>query len=623
MHMMRHWTETPSNPARRSGLFLHEIFASEAARAPDHLAVELAEERLTYRELDQRTNRLARHLAVLGVGPDMLVGILLDRSVEMIVTVLAVLKSGGAYVPLDPEHPRDRLEFILNDTGIAVLVTQDRLTASVSGWNGRIVSVDGDANTLAALSPGPVSVKLHPHNLAYVIFTSGSTGKPKGVLVEHRGLANLAEMLRVAFEVGETDHILQFARLGFDASIWEIAMALAAGASLHLLPRIDSADLISRTMLENRITIDTLPPSLLPALDDRSFKDLRTLIVAGEACAPATAAAWYLGRRMVNAYGPTETTVCASFGDIADPAHIGIGRPIANAAIYLLDEAMNPVPVGVAAELYVGGAGVARGYLSRPGLTAERFVPSPFGTGERLYRTGDLARYRPDGDIEFLGRIDHQIKVRGFRIEPGEIEAALRPLPGIRDVAVLAKKDDDGDNRLVAYLVVALGTTLDIAAIRQAAHAFLPDYMVPSAFVALDRLPLTPNGKLDRDALPAPGHTRTAPGTILAPRTPLEALLVGIWKQVLRLDAVGIDENFFDVGGNSLLIVKVRDFLAGRGVAVPDLTDFFRFPKIINLAEAMSTEKSAPQSETNVLTERGATRADGLRRLRSRGGPAR
>ncbi len=567
---------------------LPELFAAQVARSPDAIAVIFEDERLRYGELDRRANRLAHHLRARGVGPETVVGLCLARSLDLIVGLLGILKAGGAYLPLDPDYPQARLAFMLEDAGAEVLVTQDalleRLSAATAARVPVIVRLDADAPAIAAAPQSPPAVALDPGNLAYVIYTSGSTGTPKGVGVAHAGIPNLAGAQIERFAIDGQSRVLQFASPSFDAVISEIATVLLSGAALVVPPGERSGGALSSLLREQSITHATLPPGLLAELPDDA--PLATLIVAGDACPADMVARWSKGRRMINAYGPTETTVCASMSEaLAGFAAPPIGRPIWNTRIYVLDGYLAPVPAGVAGEIYIAGAGLARGYLGRAGLTAERFVADPYGAaGSRMYRTGDLGRWRPDGVLEFVGRADAQVKLRGFRIEPGEIEAVLLRHPGVAQAAVIAREDLPGQKRLVAYVVPrSEGEDLAAGALRAHVGASLPDYMVPSGFVVLDRLPLTPNGKLDRRALPAP--VLRGEGLWRAPRTPREEILCALFAEVLGVAGVGIADNFFALGGHSLLAMRlISRIRAGLDVEVPIRT-LFEAPTVAALAD--------------------------------------
>jgi len=577
-------------------LFLHDLVAGWASRTPEAVAVEHAGRRLSYRDLDRRANQLARHLATLGVGRGVPVGICVERSLEMVVGLLGVLKSGGGYLPLDPGYPEERLAFMTSDCGLLVQLTQESLEGVLPQSWGFTVRLDADWERIAEESAEPVFPGLAADDLAYVIYTSGSTGQPKGVMVSHRGLGNLAREQAAQFGVEPGSQVLQFASLSFDASISEIAMALASGATLHLADRealLPGPDLLG-LLRERRISTVTLPPAVLAGLPVADLPDLHTLVVAGEACPLDVARRWGRGRRLVNAYGPTEATVCSTSAVFAgEISRLPIGRPIAGAQVYLLDGALQPVPSGVKGELYLGGLGLARGYWERPSLTAAAFVPHPFSVepGARLYRTRDLGRLLADGEIELLGRADSQVKLRGFRIELGEIEAALVQHPAVRDAVVLLQGGvGGGEPRLVAYVtesaeVPALKAMWGFLAAR------LPDHMLPSALVVLPALPLTANGKVDRRALPAPGAGQAQRGTpFVAPRTEIERFLAGLWAEVLKVEKVGVDDDFFELGGNSIngaiLVNRVQEELR----ATVHIVAVFDAPTVARLAADLTAQ---------------------------------
>ena len=535
---------------------LPELFAAQAAKTPDAVAVVFEDTSLTYSELDARSNQLAHHLRAFGVGPEVVVGLCVERSLEMLVALLGILKAGGAYLPLDPDYPAERLAFMLEDARATLLLTHSALIDRLPAHDARVVRLDAEWSAIAAQPTTAPASGLQPQNTGYVIYTSGSTGTPKGVSVTHGGIPNLAAVQIDRFAITSAARILQFASQSFDAALWEMVSALMGGAALVLIaPDKRAGDALARLIREQKITHATLPPVLLADLP--ADLPLATLVVAGEACSPDEVARWSPGRRMINAYGPTETTVCATMSDALSGAVVPpIGRPIWNTQVYVLDGCLQPVPAGVSGELYIAGAGLARGYLGRAGLTAERFVADPFGpAGSRMYRTGDMARWRADGVLDFLGRADTQVKVRGFRIEPGEIEAALVRHESVAQAAVIAREDQPGHRRLVAYVVANADHVPDAAALRTHLGASLPDYMVPSAFVTLDKLPLTPNGKLDRKALPAPDLTPAHVRRL--PRTPQEEMLCALFAEVLGLERVGIDDNFFELGGHSLLATRL------------------------------------------------------------------
>jgi amino acid adenylation domain-containing protein len=607
--VLQEWNRTEAEyPADRC---IHELFEAQAARTPDAVAIDFQGETLSYGALNRRANQLAHqlahHLAGLGVGAEVRVGICLERGAEMVVSVLAVLKAGGAYVPLDPAYPAERLAFLLADSAVPVLVTQESLRAALPAGDAvAVVSVDGDGARIAAESAENPALGVSSDHLAYVIYTSGSTGTPKGVMVPHRGVPNLAYAQARRFGIDATSRVLQFASFSFDAAVAEVFDALLTGATLVMAPReelLPGAELLE-TLRRGRVTVATLPPSVLAVLPPDDLPELRTVVSAGEAVDAATVERWSGGRAFVNAYGPTETTVCATAVRCeVDERAPSIGRALENVRVYVLDAAGRPAPLGVPGELYVGGVGVARGYLGRPGLTAERFVPDPFGgeTGARLYRTGDRVRWRADGTLEYLGRLDEQVKVRGFRIEPGEIEGALRRSEGVADCVVVARNDVPGGWRLVAYVVGAA----EADELREHLRRSLPEYMVPAAFVMLDAFPLTPNGKLDRKALPAPGSA-PAQERYVAPRTPVEEVLAEIWAETLRLERVGVTESFFALGGHSLLATRVVSRVRQVfGVEVP-LRALFDGPTVAELAGRVEEMRRAglPVLPPVVPTER-------------------
>ncbi|WP_213939264.1 amino acid adenylation domain-containing protein, partial [Pseudomonas sp. dw_612] len=536
--LLEDWNQTgtpyPDN------LCIHQLFEQQVSCAPDASALVHDGQHLSYAELNARANRLAHHLRELGVTADTRVAICLERSLEQVVAVLAVLKAGGAYVPLDPAYPAERLADMLTDSDPCVLLTHGAALAPPSGT--ARIDLQTDAHHWATLpADNPSLDGLTARHLAYVIYTSGSTGQPKGVMVEHRGLVNLSRAQIALYGLTPASRVIQFASFSFDACVWEMVMALGAGATLYLPSEPQRQVGLFDYLTEHRITHATLPPALLQGRTDLDALDrLETLVLAGEA--PSAALIQALGRRVQvhNAYGPTETTVCATDWAClstlsAEP--VSIGRPLPNTRAYVLDAHGEPVPVGVAGELWVGGVGVARGYLNREQLTAEQFKASPFLEGDRLYRTGDLVRYLADGNLEYLGRADQQVKIRGFRIELGEIETLLRGHPAVREAAVIARADDAGAKRLVAYVVPVSGDELSLAqTLRGHLQARLPDYMVPAAYVTLASLPLTTNGKLDQRALPAPDTTAFVQGAYEKPRGETEKLLAGIWQQLLGVE---------------------------------------------------------------------------------------
>ncbi|MET0396369.1 MAG: amino acid adenylation domain-containing protein, partial [Longimicrobiaceae bacterium] len=615
VQLLEEWTGT-ARPY--PGLGVHEQFQAQAARTPAAAALVAGDESLSYAELEARSNQLARHLAGLGVGPETRVGVCAERSPELVVALLAVLKAGAAYVPLDPSYPAERLAYVLEDSGVPVLLTQERLLEHVPAHGARVVCLDRDAGRVDAGSAEPLPLHAEPESLAYVIYTSGSTGTPKGVGVPHRALANHMGWMQRAFPLAADDRVLQKTPAGFDASVWEFWAPLLAGATLVMAPRDahrDPAELV-RTVASERITVLQVVPTLLGAMLDEGGLErcasLRRLFCGGEAlqAEPAARARALLGAEVVNLYGPTEVCIDATshaFAGREAGATVPIGRPVDNVTTRVLDPRGMPVPVGVAGELHLGGAQLARGYLGRPELTAERFVPDALaGTdhpGARTYRTGDRVRWLPTGELEFLGRVDAQVKVRGFRIELGEVEAVLAAVPGVRESAVVVREDAPGNRRLVAYVA----GEVEVESLRTRLHERLPEYMVPGAFVALERLPLNANGKLDRRALPAPAYG-SAEDRFVAPRTAAEEVLAGIWSQVLGVERVGVEEGFFDLGGHSLLATQVASRARRAfGVEVP-LRALFEARTVAGLAariEALRSTgaSSAPPMERVPRTE--------------------
>lgn len=579
---------------------IHEVFEELAERSGGAVALLNGEERLTYAELNARANQLAHYLRRLGVEPDVVVGLLLERSVEMLVGVLGILKAGGAYVPLDPSYPAQRLHFMLSDTQAPVVLTHERLRPRISQEPGRqILCLDTEWEQVAAERTENPTHIVGAGNLAYVIYTSGSTGTPKGTLVAHRGLCNVSREQIRAFGVGPGSRVLQFSSLSFDAFVFETVMALASGATLVVGDREDllPGPALVQLLRKQRVTLVTLPPSALAILPEDALPDLEIITVAGEACPAHLVERWAPGRRFFNLYGPTETTIWATMAPCSHGRRPPwIGKPIANTSAYVLDAWGSPVPVGVAGELYLGGDGLARGYLGRPELTAEKFVPDPFGPerGGRLYRTGDRVRWRDEGNLEFLGRVDAQVKVRGFRIELGEIEAVLGKCLGVQDCVVEARDDPRG-KRLVSYVVGEPGMRLEAGALREGLKARLPDHMVPSDWVFLEKLPVTPNGKVDRKALPRPETSQAARALVVAANE-TEKTIAAIWADVLGVAEVSVHDNFFDLGGHSLLLVRVHSRLSeSLNRAIP-IVDLFRYTTVHSLAAHLSgAEEESPK----------------------------
>ncbi len=580
---------------------LQQLFERQAAQTPEQTALIFGAERVTYQELNERSNQLAHYLRRLGVRPESRVGIMLHRSTEMVVAVLGVLKAGGAYVPLDPAYPAERLRFMLEDASVEVLVTEQSCVDMPGAHLLKVVMLDAERREIALESVHNPMCETRPENAAYVIYTSGSTGRPKGVLVAHRSVCNLATAQIKLFAIDAASRVLQFASFSFDASVSELFTSLLAGATLclarkeALLPGREFAELLR----EHAITTLTLPPSFLLAAAPDDLYALKTVVAAGEACPREAVERWASPSwRFLNAYGPTEITVCASAAECSTAeTKPHIGRAIANTEIYILDERMQPLPVGVYGELYVGGAGLARGYLNRAAATAAAFVPHPFSreAGARLYRTGDAARYLPDGNIDFAGRVDRQVKIRGFRIEPGEIEAALRQHADVRGAAVVERESGAGEKRLVAYVVATEHSGFSGADLRRWLKDMLPDYMVPSACVLIEQLPYTPSGKIDRTRLPAPEALMPeATENFIAPRTPVEEVLAGVWSEVLGAERVGAEDNFFDLGGHSLLATRVLSHVRRLFRRELPLQVVFEATTVAKLARAVVESETQP-----------------------------
>ncbi|HVA92130.1 MAG TPA: amino acid adenylation domain-containing protein, partial [Chloroflexota bacterium] len=589
---------------------VHELFAAQAARTPDAVALVCADHRLSYHELDQRANQLAHYLRGLGVGTETLVAICLERSLEMMVGLLGILKAGGAYVPLDPAYPAERLAFMLSDTHAPVLVTQARLLPVLPAHAARVVCLDTDWPTIARQDTTAVPDGADADHLAYLIYTSGSTGQPKGVLIPHRGLTNYLSWAVHAYDLTAGQSALVHSSLSFDLTITGLFTPLLGGGAVYLTPERQGVDgLVTALRAGPQFGLVKITPAHLEALSRLLTPQelagcTRAFIIGGENLTADAIEVWRTHApetMLVNEYGPTETVVgcCVYTVTEATPrtGSIPIGRPIANTHLYVLDAGLQPVPVGVAGELSIGGAGVARGYLNRPDLTAERFLPDPFADppDARLYRTGDLARRLPDGTLEYLGRLDQQVKLRGYRIELGEIEAVLVRQPGVANAVVLLREDQPGDKRLVAYIVPD-APSVDPDTLRAALRTTLPDYMIPAAFVVLDALPLTPNGKVDRRALPAPTAIESIDEEdFVALRTPVEELLGGMLATLLGLSRVGGNDNFFFLGGHSLLatqmITQIRTMF---DVDLP-LLQLFENPTVAELARMIGgTARKTP-----------------------------
>jgi len=597
------WNDTRSEfPA----VCTHQLFERQVERDPDAIAVVFNEQRLSYKELNQRANQIANRLRKLGVGPDKLVGVCLQRTPEMVAALLGVWKAGGAYVPLDPAYPQERLSFMVEDSGLQVLLTEERCRHLFTSIREKAVCLDSDWSANEPENNGNLDTVVTPSNLAYVMYTSGSTGKPKGAMILHRGLVNYLWWAVQTYKVQAGGSVPVHSSISFDLTVTSLYPALVSGGQVELLPEdVGAQNLLSALRRTKDRDLVKITPAHLEALSLQLRADevagmTRTFVIGGENLLAESLRLWRESApatRLINEYGPTETVVgCCVYEMLpGDPRNgsVPIGRPIANTQLYILDETLEPVPPGVMGELYIGGAGVARGYLNRPDLTRERFVPDPFsGQSEaRMYKTGDLARYREDGIIEYLGRVDNQVKVRGYRIELGEIEAALASDPGVQSCVVLAREDTPGEKQLVGYVVSRETRRPAAEELQDFLKVRLPEYMVPAKFVFLDVFPLTHNGKIDRNSLPAPLHEEARPshGSV-QPRNDTEEKLTSIWKEIFKIENIGVHDDFFDLGGHSLLAIKVVSRI--RDVFGVDLQvlSLFENPTIASLADCVAKE---------------------------------
>ena len=597
------WNDTRTDYQQQFGL--HQLIEQQVERTPHAIALIFGEERLTYRQLDARSNQLANYLCGIGVTADVPAGVLMERSVEMVVALLGILKAGGAYLPLDPQYPAERLAFMARDAKMSVVLAQHHLLEKLSDEEVRLLCLDTDWSEIARESEQSPNISVNPDQLAYVIYTSGSTGKPKGVMVSHRGIVNRLLWMQEAYQLSATDRVLQKTPFSFDVSVWEFFWPLITGARLVMARpggHLDSGYLVETIVQEQITAVHFVPPMLQIFLQQSGVSrcgSLRLVVSSGESLGVELQKQFHevIEAQLENLYGPTEASVDVtrwSSLELDESQVVPIGRPIANTQIYVLGSRGELVPAGVKGELFIAGAGLARGYLNRSELTAEKFIPNPFSeyAGARMYRTGDLARYLPDGNIEYLGRMDQQVKVRGFRIELGEIEAVLAEYKEVREAVAVIREDVADDRRLVAYVVAnGTGGELNNDDLRSWLRGKLPEYMVPSAFVQLSELPCTPNGKVDRRALPAPDVVRHE-SDYRPPETELEQLLAGIWEEVLRVGRVGIFDNFFDLGGHSLLLVQVQRKLQDALDREVSLMELFQYPRIESLAKHLSEQQS-------------------------------
>ena len=627
-------TTSADVPNRRT---VHGWFEAQVESTPDAVAVTFEGEDLTYRELNRRANQVAHHLKGLGIGPDALVGVFLERSLELVVGLLGILKAGGAYLPLDTVYPKDRIAFMLEDADAAVLLTQSTLVPHLPEHRSKVVCLDTDKASLdrePEMNPPQSST---PENLAYVIYTSGSTGRPKGVMVMHQNVVRLFTETECWFRFGPSDVWTLFHSYAFDFSVWEIFGALLYGGRLVIVPysMSRSPKEFRELLCEQRVTVLNQTPSAFRELiradarSDVTAQSLRLIIFGGEALDFGSLRDWFQRYgdqrpQLVNMYGITETTVHVTYRPLrSEDVVVGgslIGRAIQDLQLYVLDPHLQPVPVGVCGQIFVAGQGLARGYLNRPELTAARFIPNPFSKrlGDRLYRTGDLARRLPNGEIEYLGRIDNQVKIRGFRIELQEIEAVLCQHPAVREAVVIQREDVPGQKRLVAYLITHAPAP-EVRSLRELLKKKLPEYMVPAAFVFLEKLPLTASGKTDRKALPAPDCQQPElDGQFMPPQTELERKIASVWQKVLGLERVSIDEHFFDLGGHSLLLVQVHGALRETLQTEFPIVTLFEHPTVGSLAAHLSQLDSPAPKPTAQWRDRALHQKQALAQLRLR-----
>lgn len=582
---------------------LMDVFEQQVKRTPNSVALVDGDRCLTYAELNGRANTVGGYLRGLGVKPEVLVGLFMERSEEMVVGMYGILKAGGAYVPLDPEYPADRLSFMLEDAKVPVILTQSHLLRQLPEVAAQVICLDSEWSSICQGAGSDSVDRAGASNAAYVIFTSGSTGRPKGVINEHRGIVNRLLWMQEAYQLTAEGRILQKTPFSFDVSVWEFFWPLQVGAQLVMAEpggHRDSAYLVDTIRKHGVTTLHFVPSMLqmfLEELEVKSCGSVRRVICSGEALSHELVQRFFerFSVELHNLYGPTEAAVDVTYWRCERETErpvVPIGRPVANTAIYVLDARMRPVPVGVTGELYIGGVQVARGYLNRPELTREKFIADPFSAtcGARLYRTGDLARYLPDGSIEYLGRIDSQVKIRGLRVELGEIEARLEECEGVGRCAVALREDAPGDKRLVAYFLPRPGAGVQEAALRSLLQKVLPAYMVPQHFIELREMPLTASGKVDRKALPKPDLLRKAQGEYLAPRNKAEEEVTKIWQELLGTKRVGRRDNFFELGGHSLLVLRMVGRLKKRFPGRLSVLDAFRSPTVEGLADLLSGE---------------------------------
>jgi amino acid adenylation domain-containing protein len=604
LRQLESWNAT--RVERATGLTVHGLFEAQVKKSPDSIAAIFGPERLTYAELERRTNQLAHHLRKLGVKPGVRVGVFVERSLEMLVALLGTLKAGGAYVPIDPTFPPERVRFVLDDAGTSVVLTQTALTKQWSFGDAQVVQLDGKWESIARGAVERLNDVVAPDDLAYVIYTSGSTGRPKGVEIPHRAVVNLLQAMLVQPGLAKTDVLAAVTTLSFDISGLELFLPLCVGAKLAIVSRETAqyAVQLLEYLKEINATVVQATPVTWQQLLEAGWRGEPALkVLCGGEAFPRELANELLKQAtsVWNMYGPTETTIWSAVAEVeAGDGPVPIGHPIANTELLVLDQELQLVPVGVPGELCIAGLGLARGYHHRPDLTAEKFVANPFKQGSVMYRTGDLVRRRLDGTLDFLGRLDNQIKLRGFRIELGEIESVLGSHPGVARAAVVLREDVPGEKRLVGYLVPVGSSAPTTAELRDYLVRILPAYMAPVAYVVLDAMPLTPNGKIDRGALPSPNWTKHSGGTdYLGPRNPEEQTMAGIWAEVLRLERVGINDNLFELGADSLHVFQITARANKAGIPVTP-RQILQFRTIAAIFEQLSAS-SRPQSQIQAI----------------------
>ncbi|MDF5731674.1 MAG: amino acid adenylation domain-containing protein [Rhizonema sp. PD38] len=606
---------------------IHQLFEDRVEQTPDAIAVVFEDEQLTYRDLNERANQLAHHLQTLGVEPDVLVGICVERSLSIVIGLLGILKAGGAYIPLDPSYPQERLAFILENSQPSMLLTQQHLVESLPTHKGKVFTLDSNWERIAQEKRENLASTITPDNLAYVIYTSGSTGRPKGAMNTHKGMCNRLLWMQDTYQLTAIDQVLQKTPFSFDVSIWEFFWPLMTGARLAIAQPGGHQDpnyLVNAIAQQQITTLHFVPSMLQVFLEAESLetcKCLKQVITSGEVLPIQLQKRFFnrLDAQLHNLYGPTEASIDVTYWECVQKSSpednsisyqntVPIGRPIANTQIYLLDRYLNPVLVGITGEVYIGGVGVGRGYLNNPELTAEKFIPNRFSEqpGTHLYKTGDLARYLPNGEIEYIGRIDYQVKLRGFRIELGEIEAHLSQHPAVRETVVVVRSDSADSQRIVAYIVAQKEQTLTITELRDFLKSKLPNYMVPAAFVMLAALPLIPNGKVDRKALAAPDTARPKLEAVFQPpQSKAEKTIANIWLEVLHVKDVGIHDNFFELGGHSLLLVQAYNKLYEIFESDLSILDLIKYPTISSLADYLNQVKKKPSfRKTDIDTKK-------------------